>query len=162
MDFHTALIPSSFQPIAEKVINGNRITDEEGLLLYEKADTGFLGMLAEFVNQRKSGGAVYFIRNFHLEPTNICVNKCRFCSYSHHFNKDTWDLSVEEMLETVKKQDKSVREVHITGAVHPKKDLFYYADLFSRIRLIRDDLHIKALSAVELEYIFDKANDTIQ
>ncbi len=143
--------------ISEKIKQNLRITPEEGLFLYENAELGTLASLAEFDKQRKSGNEVSFIRNFHIEPTNICVNRCNFCSYSHHFSPKKWDLSVEEMLETVRKQDLNVREVHITGAVHPDKDLYYYADLLKKIKEIRPDLHIKALSAVELDYIIRKA-----
>lgn len=143
--------------IACKVMSGERILPEEGILLYEQGEAGFLAMLAEHVRVRINANDVFFIRNFHIEPTNICVNKCRFCSYSHHFSPNKWDLTVEEMLETVKSQDENVREVHITGAVHPDKDIYYYETLLRKIRSLRPDLHIKALSAVELEYIIKKA-----
>ena len=162
MNIPDILIPQVFSNITEKVLTGKRINNEECLLLYEKAETGFLGMLAEFIRQQKNGDQVYYIRNFHIEPTNICVNRCRFCSYSHHFSKHRWDLSIEEMLETVRGQDLSVREVHITGAVHPEKDLFYYINLIKKIKAIRPDLHVKALSAVELEYIIRKARMTFE
>ena len=156
------LIPSSFSSIAEKILGGGRVSNDECLLLYEKAETGFLGMLAEYIRQKKNGDHVYYIRNFHLEPTNICVNRCKFCSYSHHFSKNQWDLSLEEMLEIVRTQDISVREVHITGAVHPEKDLFYYVNLIKKIKEIRPNLHVKALSAVELHYIIHKARMTYE
>lgn len=150
-------IPSVLLPVVEKVLSSRRLTPAEGLLLYEHAEPGLLSMLADFIRKEKNGDTVYFIRNFHIEPTNICVNRCQFCSYSHHFSPKSWDLTVEEMLKTVAEQDATVREVHITGAVHPEKDLFYYGELFRQIRKIRPDLHIKALSAVELEYIVKKA-----
>jgi aminodeoxyfutalosine synthase len=150
-------LPVPLKRIAEKIIAGERINPEEGILLYEKGELGFLGMLAEQVRFRLNADDVFFIRNFHIEPTNICVNKCRFCSYSHHFSPRKWDLTVEEMLATVRNQDQNVKEVHITGAVHPEKDIYYYEGLFRKIKMIRPDLHIKALSAVELEYILKKA-----
>ena len=96
-------LPASLKNIALKVIEGKRILPEEGILLYEKGELGFLAMLAEQVRIRFNANEVYFIRNYHIEPTNICVNKCRFCSYSHHFSPKKWDLTVEEMLETVRK-----------------------------------------------------------
>ena len=150
-------VPAPLKQIACKVIAGERILPEEGILLYEEGELGFLAMLAEQVRVRLNANNVFFIRNFHIEPTNICVNKCRFCSYSHHFSPKKWDLTVEEMLESVRNQDENVREVHITGAVHPEKDIYYYGGLLRKIRSLRPDLHIKALSAVELEYIIKKA-----
>ena len=162
MQIPDLLVPSSFAGITEKVLAGVRISNEECLLLYEKAETGFLGMLTEYVRQKINGDQVFYIRNFHLEPTNICVNRCKFCSYSHHFSKHQWDLTLEEMLEIVRSQDLSVREVHITGAVHPEKDLFYYVNLIKKIKEIRPDIHVKALSAVELEYVIHKARMTFE
>jgi aminodeoxyfutalosine synthase len=150
-------LKKSSRQIAEKVICGDRITPEEGLLLFEEGEPGFLGMLADSVRQRLSGDQVFYIRNFHIEPTNICVNKCRFCSYSHHFSPKKWNYSVDEMLEMVKKQDSEAREVHITGAVHPDKDIYYFAGLFSKIKELRPSIHIKALSAVEIDYLTKKA-----
>lgn len=150
-------VPAPLKQIAYKVIAGERILPEEGILLYEKGELGFLSMLAEHVRIRFNANDVFFIRNFHIEPTNICVNKCRFCSYSHHFSPKKWDLTIEEMIETVRNQDENVREVHITGAVHPEKDIYYYEGLLRKIKSLRPDLHIKALSAVELDYIIKKA-----
>jgi aminodeoxyfutalosine synthase len=150
-------VDGELKKIAEKVLDGTRILPEEGLLLYEKGSPGFLAVLAGNVRFRNNANDAFYIRNFHIEPTNICVNKCRFCSYSHHFSPKKWDLPVEEMLDMVRAQDETVREVHITGAVHPDKDLFYYEALFRKIKSLRPDLHIKALSAVELEYVIKKA-----
>lgn len=148
---------NAFKLIAEKVFHKTRITAEEGLLLYEKGEPGYLGLLAELVKREKTGNDVYYIRNFHIEPTNICVNKCRFCSYSHHFSPKSWNYSIDEMIEIVRAQDPEAREVHITGAVHPDKDLYFFAELFSEIKKLRPAIHIKALSAVELEYLIKKA-----
>lgn len=143
--------------IAKKVELQQRINPEEGLLLFENGELGFLGMLADQVRARLNGQNAYFIRNFHIEPTNICVNRCRFCSYSHHFSKVKWELTVDEIIEKVNAQPHTVREIHITGAVHPERDLFYYGDLLKRIRAVRPALHIKAYSAVELDYMITKA-----
>ncbi len=155
-------LPESLKKIVVKVIAGERIIPEEGILLYEQGELGFLAMLAEHVRVRLNANEVYFIRNYHIEPTNICVNNCRFCSYSHHFSPKKWDLTVEEMLETVRSQDENVRELHITGAVHPGKDLYYYESLLRTIKSLRPYLHIKALSAVELEYIIKKARISVE
>ena len=157
---HQVKQASSLKAIATKVLAGERILPEEGILLYREGETGFLGMLANHVRNRLNGNNVYYIRNFHIEPTNICNNKCRFCSYSHHFSEKKWDLTVDEMLATVRSQDKDVKEVHITGAVHPDNDIYFYEGLLRKIKSLRPDLHIKALSAVELEYIFRKARIT--
>ena len=147
-------------PVAKKVLNGERITPDEGLLLYEKGELGFLGGLANFVKEKKSGNTVFFNRNFHIEPTNICVFDCKFCSYSRLLKqKDgAWALSEEQILDLVKSYEGvPVTEVHIVGGVHPKMGLHYFADLIKKIKAIRPDLHVKAFTAVELEYMCRKA-----
>ena len=153
-------ISADLKQIAEKVIAGKRISFDDGVLLFEKAELGFVGALANFVKQRKSGDKVFFNRNFHVEPTNICVYTCSFCSYSRLIKQkeEGWELSVDQILNTIKKwDDKPVTEVHITGGVIPKQDFKFYTDLFRKIKEHRPDLHIKALTPVEYHYIFKKA-----
>jgi aminodeoxyfutalosine synthase len=153
----------SLKRIAEKIIAEERISEEEGLLLFERGSLSFLGALANHVRERKHGDATYFNRNFHIEPTNVCVFACKFCSYSRLYanRDDGWELSIEQMLDIVKKYDgKPVTEVHIVGGVHPKMNLAYFSDLLREIKKLRPDLHIKGFTAVELDYMFRKAKLT--
>jgi len=149
---------SEARMIAEKVMVNTRLTPDEGLWLYELGELGWMGIVAEIVRQRYNRNKVFFIRNFHIEPTNVCVNKCRFCSFSHHFSKEQWELSEDQIIEKVRNQPAEVKELHITGAVHPDRDLYYYGEILKAIREIRPALHIKAYSAVELDYMITKAN----
>jgi len=151
------------QSIGEKVLAQKRISADEGLALFEKASLGFAGALANHVRERLHGDKTYFNRNFHIEPTNVCVFSCHFCSYSRLYaQRETgWELSMEQMLETVKSYDgKPVTEVHIVGGVHPKMNLEFFAELLRRIKAHRPSLHIKAFTAVELDYMFRKAKLT--
>jgi len=146
--------------IADKVYNNQRISTSDGLYLYEHADLGFVGMLANHVRIQKNKNFVYFNRNIHIEPTNICVFDCKFCSYSRliKHKHDGWELSEEQILEKVKSyQNEPITEVHIVGGVHPKMGLQYFAELISKIKAIRPDLHVKAFTAVELDYMCRKA-----
>ncbi|HRO43472.1 MAG TPA: aminofutalosine synthase MqnE, partial [Flavipsychrobacter sp.] len=109
--------------IAEKVQSHERLTEEDGVLLFEKGELGFLGALANHIRQELHGNKVYFNRNFHIEPTNVCVFTCNFCSYSRQYKHrdDGWELTQEQMLDIVRKYEgQPVTEVHIVGAVHPK------------------------------------------
>ncbi|MBS1921471.1 MAG: aminofutalosine synthase MqnE [Bacteroidetes bacterium] len=147
-------------PIAEKVKAGERITDEEGLLLFEKGSLSFLGSLANYVREKLHGDTTYFNRNFHIEPTNVCVFSCNFCSYSRLYahRDEGWELSMEQMMDMVKKYDgKPITEVHIVGGVHPKMNLEFFAELLRKIKSHRPGLHIKGFTAVELDYMFRKA-----
>ncbi len=155
-------ISSDLKEVAKKVYSGQRITKEEGVLLYQKAELNFLGSLANYIREDRHGDVTYFNKNFHVEPTNICVFDCKFCAYSKLLrNKgdyDAWELNEEEILEKVKSyQDQEVTEVHIVGGVHPKMGLQYFADLIKNIKSIRPSLHVKAFTAVELEYMCRKA-----
>ena len=155
----------SLQLIADKVLNNKRISLDDGLLLYEKGEVGFLGVLANFIREKKNGNRTYFNRNFHIEPTNICVFSCNFCSYSRTLkNREAgWELTSEQILDKVKSYDgKPVTEVHIVGGVHPKMDLHYFASILKQIKSHRPDLHIKAFTAVELDYMFRKAKVTVE
>ncbi|HXS35878.1 MAG TPA: aminofutalosine synthase MqnE [Flavipsychrobacter sp.] len=151
--------------IAEKVQNQERLSEEEGVLLFEKGELGFVGALANHISKRLHGNKVYFNRNFHIEPTNVCVFTCNFCSYSRLYkNRDEgWELSIEQMLERVRKYDgQPVTEVHIVGGVHPKMNLEFFCEVISKIRAHRPDLHIKGFTAVELDYMFRKAKLTVE
>ena len=146
--------------IAEKIKQGQRISPEEGILLYEKAELGYLGILANYIREKRHGDKTYFNRNFHIEPTNLCVYDCKFCSYSVLIKEKSqgWEYTMEEMLNIVKKYDSEpITEVHIVGGVLPQYDLKFYSELFTAIHKHRPELHVKALTPVEYHYIFKKA-----
>lgn len=156
-------VDSELKAIAQKVINEERITPAEGIKLYEKGALGFLGSLATLVRTRKNKNFTYFNKNIHIEPTNVCVFSCKFCSYSKDYKhrEEGWELTIEEMLEKVRSYPQgSITEVHVVGGVHPKMDLHYFAGLLKEIKNINPLLHIKAFTAVELEYMFRKAKMT--
>lgn len=150
----------AFKAIASKIENRQRISPAEGLMLFEKGSLAMLGTMANFIREREHGDNTYFNRNFHIEPTNVCVFSCKFCSYSKLYSKreEGWELSIDQMLEKVKAYDgQPITEVHIVGGVHPKMDIYFFEELIRKIRAHRPDLHIKGFTAVELDYMFRKA-----
>ena len=157
---HASSNDAELLEIADKVLTGERITPAEGIVLYEKASLGFAGTLADHVRTRMHGNIAYFNRNFHIEPTNLCVFDCKFCSYSRMLKQrsDGWVMSKESMMDIVRSYaDKQVTEVHIVGGVLPELNLEWFADVLSSIKAMRPDLHIKGFTAVELEYMIRKA-----
>jgi len=163
--FKGAVTDKGLLAIADKVSNGERITEAEGLLLFEKGELGFVGALANHIAEKLHHHKVYFNRNFHIEPTNVCVFTCNFCSYSRQYKHrdEGWELSMEQMLDIVRKYDgQPVTEVHIVGGVHPKMNLEFFCELLTRIRQHRPDLHLKGFTAVELDYMFRKAKLTTE
>jgi aminodeoxyfutalosine synthase len=152
--------PKELKQIAEKVFSSERITPEEGLLLFETADLPFVGMLANYEREKRHGDKTFFNRNFHIEPTNVCVFSCTFCSYSRVYKhrEEGWELSADQMMDIVRKyDDQPITEVHIVGGVHPRLNLSFFCDLIRQIKAHRPDLHVKGFTAVELDYMFRKA-----
>ncbi len=146
--------------IANKILDHQRISFEDGVLLFEKGSLAFVGALANYVREQKHGDITYFNRNFHIEPTNVCVFSCNFCSYSRLYanREEGWELSIEQMMDIVKSYDNQpVTEVHIVGGVHPKLNLPFFLELLQKIKAHRPSLHIKGFTAVELDYMFRKA-----
>ena len=153
-------LDSDFRNIAQKVINKERITFDEGMRLFD-ANLPFLGSLANNIRQERHGDKTYFNRNIHIEPTNICVFDCKFCAYSRllKHKQEGWEASEEDILNQVREyKDQPITEVHIVGGVHPKMGLHYFANLIQKVKEIRPDIHVKAFTAVELEYMCRKAN----
>jgi aminodeoxyfutalosine synthase len=153
-------IDSDLTKIAEKIASNQRIDEGDALRLFQEKSLGFVGYLANAIREEKHGDNTYFNRNFHIEPTNLCVYDCKFCSYSRLIKQreEGWEYTHEEMMDFVKKYDgKNVTEVHIVGGVLPRYDLPFYENLFREIKAHRPELHIKALTPVEFLYIFKKA-----
>jgi aminodeoxyfutalosine synthase len=155
----------TFKTITEKIIADERITDDEGLFLFESASLGLSATLANYIREKKHGDKTFFNRNFHIEPTNVCVFSCKFCSYSRLYAQrdQGWALSKEQMMDIVKSYDgKAVTEVHIVGGVHPKMNLDFFCDFISQIKQHRPELHVKGFTAVELDYMFKKAKLSVK
>ncbi len=151
--------------IGQKIIQNERINFEDGVALFEKSSLPYVGALANWKRNELHGDITYFNRNFHIEPTNVCVFSCKFCSYSKLYahKEEGWELTIDQMMDIVKSYDgKPVTEVHIVGGVHPKLTLAFFLDLMRAIKAHRPELHIKAFTPVELDYMFRKAKVSIQ
>lgn len=156
----TSDIDPKLRAIAQKVADRQRISFDEGVYLYEHGELGYLGALANHIRERLHGDKVFFNRNFHVEPTNICVFDCKFCSYSRLLKQkeEGWEMTEDQILDKVRSYEgKPITEVHIVGGVHPKMGLHYFASLIRKIKEIRPDIHVKAFTAVELDYMCRKA-----
>lgn len=148
--------------IIKKVMDGERITPREAEHLYEKADLALLSQLATAVSKRLNGDYILFNKNFHIEPTNLCVFNCKFCSYHKGAgDPDSWVITLDEIRNVARKyQNTDVTEVHIVGGVHPKWDLDYYGKIIKTVKEILPNIHVKAYSAIELDYVIRKSKLT--
>ncbi len=153
------------QKIGNKIIHNERISFEDGVYLFEKAPLPYVGSLANWKRESLHGDTTYFNKNFHIEPTNVCVFSCKFCSYSKLYahKEEGWELTIDQMMDIVKSYDgKPVTEVHIVGGVHPKLTLDFFITLLKAIKAHRPNLHIKGFTPVELDYMFRKAKLTTE
>lgn len=159
-----AQVDPILKTIGQKIIQNERISFEDGVALFEKSSLPYVGALANWKRNELHGDITYFNRNFHIEPTNVCVFSCKFCSYSKLYahKEEGWELTIDQMMDIVRSYDgKPVTEVHIVGGVHPKLTLAFFLDLMRAIKAHRPELHIKAFTPVELDYMFRKAKVSI-
>lgn len=149
----------SLADIAKKVYQGQRLSREDALALYRSDDLAFIGSLGEHARRARAGvgreNYVYFIHNMHLNPTNFCVETCRFCSYANPSERGkayTW--SVDRVLEEASKGVAlGIYEIHMVGGLNPACDLAYYEEVLTQIKAKFPQVHLKAFTAVEIEYL---------
>ncbi|GIX05987.1 MAG: aminodeoxyfutalosine synthase [Candidatus Poribacteria bacterium] len=150
-----ALRDRRLYPIYEKVIEGQRLSFEDGLLLYETDDLAGVGFLANIVRERINGNKAYWVRNQHLNYTNICDKFCKFCSfYAKKGGPAPYVLSMEEVRQKLLAYiDIPITEIHIVGGIHPRLPYQYYLDLLRTVKEVRPNAHIKAFTMIELQQI---------
>ena len=144
----------SFENISEKVRNNQRISSDEALALYASNDLLAIGELAALANERKNGSQVFFNVNRHINPTNICVNRCAFCAFSRTTGEEgAYTLALDEICRrAVEAEGEGATEVHMVGGLHPELPFEFYEEVLRAIRRVAPLLHIKAFTAVEIEY----------
>ena len=145
------------EPILHKAEDGERLTPEEGVLLFESPDLLGIGALADLVNRRSNGDRVFFSANQHINPTNVCVlrNTCVFCSFARIPKEDgAYTRSLEEVFEEAEAaRGAPTTEFHIVGGLHPKLRLSYYTDMIRGLKERHPGVQIKALTAVEIAHL---------
>ncbi|MDE7069195.1 MAG: aminofutalosine synthase MqnE [Alistipes sp.] len=150
--------------IIRKVRSDERISPAEALALWHEAPLWLLGELAAGRKERISGDKVFYNRNFHIEPTNLCVFNCEFCSYRRpKGSPEAWDYSMEEIEEIARSRaGQGMTEVHIVGGVHPEHGLEYYLDMIRRVKAILPEAAVKAFTAIELSYMIRRAGLSVE
>ncbi|MDF1875401.1 aminofutalosine synthase MqnE [Sulfurimonas sp. SAG-AH-194-I05] len=151
--------------IRDKILNGQRIDYDEALSLYEM-DFFELGALANTIREKKHGKKTYFNINRHINPTNICADTCKFCAYAaNRKNPNPYTMKHEEIMDIVKDVDtRGVKEVHIVSAHNPDTGINWYLDIFKRIKIEFPHMHVKALTAAEVDFLarhYSKSYDEI-
>ncbi len=144
------------EPIAEKVFAGERLTREDGIALYASSDLIGIGRLADCVRRSKSGERVYFMVNRHINPTNICVNRCKFCAFSRNKGQEgAYEMTLDEVVEAAEAAvPDGAHEIHIVGGLHPDWPLGYYEEMMRRLKaVLPPHVIIQGFTAVEIEHL---------
>ena len=150
------LADPALAPVAEKVLAGERLDREEGLLLATTDDLLGVGRMANLVRERLHGDRTYYNINRHLNPTNVCVASCKLCAFYVPWRQreDGWTYTVERAVEIAARDvDESVSELHIVAGLHPKLLIDYYEELFQALKRRFPWIHLKALTMVELDFL---------
>src|SRR5512139_16066 len=151
---------SGLRDIAGKLARGERLQREDGLSCFEANDLCGLGQLALTVKKHRHGNRAFFIANHHLNYTNICENRCRFCAFHRQLGSpDAYAMSPDEASGRIAESPlRNLREVHLVGGCHPDLDLSYYLDLLRAIARARPGIRLKAFTAVEVAHLAKKTD----
>jgi len=144
---------NALDPIKEKVLSNQRLNRDEGITLFRSYDLLALGRMASYSSQRKNADRVYFVQNMHINPTNICVNRCKFCAFSRSKGEaGAYEMSIEDIVSKARSAEKDARELHIVSGLHPDLPFSWYLDMLRTLKREVPRLHIKAFTAVEIDY----------
>lgn len=152
MDF--PLSDSRLQTIKEKVLQGRRLDQDDGVLLYQSKDLLGKGKLADFVRKKRHGRKAFFIYNQHVNYTNVCTNQCLFCAFSKDSgDENSFTLSMDQIRDKLHERiNEPIRELHVVGGINPALPFSYYMDLLRTIKTVRPNATIKAFTAVEIDH----------
>lgn len=147
--------PTGLRDIEEKVRDGGRLSFDDGVRLFKTPDLYALGRLANLVRERKNGNRAYYVRNLHLNYTNVCVFDCHFCSfYRREGQEGAWEMDLDSIFAyAAKAKFERLNEIHIVGGVHPKLPFAYYLEMLRGLKERYPELHLKAFTATEIEHL---------
>ena len=138
----------------KSLIEKGRVSREQGISLFENPSLSSVTSLADMVKKSRYGNNVFFNENLHVNTTNVCVLACRFCAFRKGLrHPEAYSLDIDEYLDRIRPLSGSIDEVHTVGGLHPKWDVNDYCKLFSATKEEFPDIHIKALTAVEIKHL---------
>ncbi|NUM35837.1 MAG: aminofutalosine synthase MqnE [Candidatus Brocadiae bacterium] len=159
---------AALEDIYSKVLEGKRLSREDGIRLYQNPNLLAVGKLADIVRRKKNGNYATYVYNQHINYSNICLNRCRFCAFGKDENAhDAFELSLEKIEEAIQQRmQEPVTEIHIVGSIHPKFSYAYYLGIIKTVKRLRPKAILKAFTPVEIAHIAKLANmpvkDTLQ
>ncbi len=153
-------VDKSLLPLLKKVESGERLSFDDGLRLLETEDMHTVGMMADFAKRRRSGDKVYFVVNRHINPSNICAISCRFCAFGKtKKSAEAYEMTIPQIVNML---DEDLKEVHIVGGLHPDWDFGHYLDIVKAIKEAQPACHIKAFTAVEIDWFSEISGKSLE
>ncbi|MHB8858682.1 MAG: aminofutalosine synthase MqnE [Thermoleophilia bacterium] len=143
-----------FASVGEKVRAGERLSFEDGVAMLKSRDLLSVGELADAARRRLAGDEVYFINNRHINHTNVCGNRCKFCAFSADEGaEDAYTMTLDEVLQRARESlDDGITELHIVGGEHPSLPYEYYLEMIAALHDLDPDVHLQAFTASEIAF----------
>ncbi len=139
--------------VKDKIENSEPINIKDAKAILSSNSLIEIGMIANTLKLKKNGKKVYFVFNKHINYTNLCVSKCKFCAFYREGNEpDSYTMEIDDIIEDIAKMPKGIREVHIVGGLHPTRPFSYYLDMVKSIKSNFSNINVKAFTAVEIDY----------
>ncbi len=141
--------------IEKKVYSGERLTEDDALALFETEDIFTLGQLANHVREKRHEDVAYYVKNMHLNYTNVCVHSCKFCGFARKPDEEGgWEMDLKQVFDYASKADlHDLTELHIVGGLNPGYPYEFYLDMLRGLKKLYPNLHLKAFTAVEIEFL---------
>jgi aminodeoxyfutalosine synthase len=154
----TRLLPVELRPVYEAVLAGERIGDDEALLLFQHRDLNALGIIANILRERKNGNFASYIRNIYVNYSNVCILSCQFCAFGAKKREPhAFELSIAEVVARVRQGlQQGITEVHMVGGLHPSLTGDWYVELLQTLRSLDSNLFIKAFTAIEIRHLAER------
>jgi len=152
---HAMVTDGALRPLIDRVVDGGRLTADDGMVLFHTPDVWTVGVMADLVRRRLNGDVVWYNVNRHLNYSNICALSCKFCAFHRKKDDDgAYEYSLDDIREEASKATAAgATEMHIVGGLHPWLPFQYYLDMLSTIREVAPEVHIKAFTAVEVVHL---------
>ncbi len=152
------LLPGDLRPVYEKVVGGERIGEDEALLLFRHRDLNALGTIANVLRERKNGNFATYIRNLYVNYSNVCLLSCQFCAFgAKKRDAHAFELSIQEMAAKVRQGlEQGITEVHMVGGLHPTLAAGWYVELLQTLRALDPNLFLKAFTAIEIRHLAER------
>jgi aminodeoxyfutalosine synthase len=151
-------------PILDKVRSGTRLSIDDGVTLFRSSDLLAIGYMANLVRERLSGNITYFNVNRHINPTDVCVASCRLCAFGKKAKDPrAYTMSLDQVYEIAGKgYAEAITEFHIVGGLHPELNLDWFCELFRGLKQRYPEVHLKALTMVEIAFLAQRARTGIK